>query len=313
MTLKPITSALIGAGCWLMVVVLLHPSPFHLRWGVALLLLSPLVLVPLGLGLVADEEQSAIEARLWRWIGILQLPAALTLMLAFTLPNGWQAAMLATPWLIVTILIALCGLFRGWRRGARPLAETSIDAGLIYLAVGGLWAVASRFGARPLNFDPVIVLLTAIHFHYAGFLLPLLTGLAGRVLTSRTARIAALGVIFGVPLTALGITTTQLEFDHAMESVAALVTASAGLLTAWLHCRLAMQKMQPRLVRSLWLIVALSLTFSMTLAMLYGLRFYLLLMWLDLPWMRALHGTANALGFGLVGLIAATLQRGRVE
>jgi hypothetical protein len=50
------------------------------------------------------------------------------------------------------------------------------------------------------------VLLTAIHFHYAGFALPLLTGLAGRALGGRIARIASLGVIAGVPLVAFGIT-----------------------------------------------------------------------------------------------------------
>ncbi len=304
MTLKPITSALIGAALWLLAVILLHPSPFHLRWGIALLLLSPLVIVPLGLWLVADEQPYGFEARLWRWIATLQLPAALALMLAFILPNGWRAAMLAMPWLIVTLMIAWCGLVRVWRRGVRPLAELSVDAGLIYLAVGGVWAVLSRYGARPLNFDPVIVLLTAIHFHYAGFLLPLLTGLAGRALKSRTAHRAALGVMLGVPLTAMGITTTQLGFNHAMESLAALITACAGLLTAWLHFRLAMQPQVTRLVRSLWLIAALSLAFSMTLAMMYGLRFYVPVAWLDLPWMRALHGSANALGFGLAGVIA---------
>ena len=82
MTLKPITSALIGAALWLLAVILLHPSPFHLRWGIALLLLSPLVIVPLGLWLVADEQPYGFEARLWRWIATLQLPAALALMLA---------------------------------------------------------------------------------------------------------------------------------------------------------------------------------------------------------------------------------------
>jgi hypothetical protein len=41
----------------------------------------------------------------------------------------------------------------------------------------------------------------------------------------------------------------------------------------------------------------------MLLAALYGSRFYLAVDWLDIPWMRALHGTANAVGFGVVGLL----------
>ncbi|HZS03903.1 MAG TPA: YndJ family protein [Blastocatellia bacterium] len=305
------TSALIGGGFWLATVAWLHPSPLHLRWGTSLLLLSPMVLVPLGLRLVVSADSKGIEGRLWKWASMLQLPAALALLVAFALPIGWRAAALSLPWLVVTVMISLGGLVRASRRGSGPLEELSIDAGLIYLAVGGVWAVLARSGARPLGFDPVIVLLTAIHFHYAGFLLPLVTGMAGRRLKSGIARIAALAVIAGVPLTAVGITTTQLGFSHAVESLAALLTALAGLLTAWLHFRLAIQKNQPGLVRGLWLVAALSLTFSMTLAALYGLRFYLPTAWPDIPWMRALHGTANAFGFGFAGLLAWGMASGQ--
>jgi hypothetical protein len=51
-------------------------------------------------------------------------------------------------------------------------------------------------------------------------------------------------------------------------------------------------------------VAAVSLAASMLFSALYGSRFFLPLSWLDLPWMRALHGTANALGFGLVGVVA---------
>jgi hypothetical protein len=45
-------------------------------------------------------------------------------------------------------------------------------------------------------------------------------------------------------------------------------------------------------------------------AALYGWRFYAPLAWLDIPWMRALHGTANALGFGLGGSLAWRMANG---
>ena len=54
----------------------------------ALLLLSPLVIAPLALQLVSDEQQGAFESQLWRWIATLQLPAALALMLAFIILQG---------------------------------------------------------------------------------------------------------------------------------------------------------------------------------------------------------------------------------
>jgi uncharacterized membrane protein len=79
------------------------------------------------------------------------------------------------------------------------------------------------------------------------------------------------------------------------------------MMIGWLHFRLARRRERRFLVRALWVISAASLGASMVLAALYGSRFYLPVAWLDIPWMRALHGTANALGFGLAGLWGWTL------
>ena len=49
----------------------------------------------------------------------------------------------------------------------------------------------------------------------------------------------------------------------------------------------------------------------MLLAALYGLRFYLPVAWLDIPWMRALHGSANALGFALPALLGWSMVKAR--
>ena len=47
---------------------------------------------------------------------------------------------------------------------------------------------------------------------------------------------------------------------------------------------------------------------TVVLALLYGCRAYFPLAWLDIPWMRAVHGTANALGFGLAGVLGWTVH-----
>ena len=60
-------------------------------------------------------------------------------------------------------------------------------------------------------------------------------------------------------------------------------------------------------MRGLWLVAALALAGGMALAALYGCRAYLSLPWLDIPWMRAWHGSGNALGFGLLGVLAWSL------
>jgi hypothetical protein len=300
--------AVAGGALWLLAWIVLRPSPFEVTWARMLLLLGSLVLVPLGLFVVPVEGTDRVAVRLRRIVDVAHFPAALLFAAAYLLPQGILAAALALPWLAVTGLVALFGLRRLWR-GSRRLSELCLDAGLIYLAIGGAWAVSDRLGFRPLGFDPVIVLLTAIHFHYAGFALPLVTGLAARRLDGGTARLAGAGVIAGVPLVAVGITATQLKAGPWIECLAAWVLAAAGVLSASLHLRLALVPAEARRVRFLWAVAAVSLAGSMVLAAMYGSRFYAPLPWLDIPWMRAFHGTANALGFGLAGLLAWAMAR----
>jgi hypothetical protein len=226
------------------------------------------------------------------------------LVFAFALPPGPGAAALTLPWLAFTLLTALLGLLHLRSRGARPGADACIDAGLVYLAVGGTRALLSRWGARPLDFSDIIVLATAVHFHYAGFVLPLLTGLAGRVLPGRMSRLAAAGVVMGVPLVALGITLSAIGIALP-EWLAAWFMAAASILAAALQLRVAARSAAP--VQRLLLIVAgLSLLGAMTLAALYALGSYWGLPWLDIPTMLPTHGAVNALGFALPGLLAWT-------
>jgi hypothetical protein len=230
----PNPSARLGAIVWAMALLVGRPSPFETAWARALLMLAPLVLLPLGLRLAAAPAGTAGRDGWWRTAVILQLPTAVLLGSAFLVSPGLPAAALAIPWSATTALIALLGLARARRHAAGPLSELCIDAGLVYLAIGSAWAVCDRLGVRPLDFQDVIVLLTAVHFHYAGFVLPLLTGLALRHGRGRTESLAGVGVIVGVPLVAIGITATQLNFGPALECATAWILASAGIPTAGL-------------------------------------------------------------------------------
>ncbi|MBI2825287.1 MAG: YndJ family transporter [Planctomycetia bacterium] len=298
----------IGLAVWLIALAIFHPSPFDLAWSWLALLLAPLVLVPLGLRLGRDgDSETGLAGALARLALRLQLPTALLLAVSFTLPQGAWAAGLAVPWLVTTACIALAGAARVKRRGFSPPADLAIDAGWMMLVVGGIGTVLSRYGAQPLDFPPVIILLTGIHFHFAGFLLPVLTGLAARRLPGTMADGACLCAIASVPLLAVGITATQLGWGSVLESAAACLTAAGGALVAVQHLRLAGQKDWPPRARVLWAAAGAALAASMALAALYGCRHWLPLAWLDIPWMRALHGTANALGFAALGTWAWTL------
>jgi hypothetical protein len=301
--------AAVGGVVWLAFVVWHHPSPFEIGWGVSLLLLSPLVLVPLGL-LLADQFPSTPFADgILRQVARYQLPAATLAATAFLMSEGVAAALLCGPWWIVTGLIALAGVDRIRWRGLSAYAANCFDAGLVYVVIGAGWLVMSRAGLRPLDFPPVIVLLTAMHFHHAGFVLPLLAGLAADADRGGLARAGAMGVVAGVPLVAVGITATQLGLPPVLESVVVTITSASAFLVAMTHLRLAAHREWPRKLRVLFAVAGTSLAISMLLALTYGWRFFLPVQFLDIPWMRATHGTANAFGFALTGMIAWNLRR----
>jgi hypothetical protein len=84
--------------------------------------------------------------------------------------------------------------------------------------------------------------------------------------------------------------------------VSAWLMALSAAAVGWMHFRLALTPQYPLETRILWMMSALSLLGGMLLAALYGSRFLLPVDWLDIPMMRALHGTLNAVGFGFFGV-----------
>lgn len=300
--------AMIGGVAWIAFVALRVPHLQHAEWALALLLLSALVLVPLALELANDEDERGGVAVWVALTRLAQLPAAFLLVWACVKPAGNWAAVLSLPWVAMCGMVATLGWQRarrgGWRRSFDRLCG---DVGLIFLGVGGAWVFADRAGARPLNFEPAVVALTAVHFHFAGLLLPLLAGRVARALPeSRMATRAAVGSLLGVPAVAVSVTATQLGWGTAFESAAGCGLALAGMAVAVLHVRLATEERMGSVVtRGLLLGAGVSLFLGMTLAAAYALRGSVgALAWLDLPTMRAVHGSLNALGFGLCGVLA---------
>src|SRR4030095_7036112 len=103
--------------------------------------------------------------------------------LSLILETGLTAALLAVLTLALHLLVALFGLSRLLPRGLLPIEELSIDAGLLYLPVAGFWFVVYRLGIQPVGFGETIILLTVVHFHFAGFATPIIAGMTGRLLS----------------------------------------------------------------------------------------------------------------------------------
>jgi hypothetical protein len=239
----------------------------------------------------------------------LQLPAALPLMVAFALPPGIPAVLCALPWVLYTGLLALVGLSRWWSHRRDSFAEWAICAGPLFVAIGGGWLLMSRLGVEPLGFREPIVLLTAAHFHHAGFVLPVLAGLAARASRSRLGPVAAVGVMVGVPLVAVGITARQLDAGLAWLDIAcAGFLVIACLLTAFLQARAAMAGDEP-VGRILLLASSLSLFAAMLTAAAYALGTLWDPPWIDIPTMSRTHALINALGFALLGCIGWNVRQ----
>lgn len=306
--------AMAGGVAWVGWVAWRVPGLEHGVWAQALLLFAAFVLVPLALELADDRNEVGRVVWWVAWTRVGQLPAALLLAWSCVLPTGGGAAIAALPWVVVCGMIATTGWLRV-RHGKlrRSFDRLCSDLAFVFLGVGGAWVFADRAGHRPLGFDEAIVTLTAVHFHFAGLLLPLLSGLTVRKFPeSRLATRAAVGVLLGVPAVAAGITATQLGWGPAFEGAAGCGLALAGGAVAVLHVRLATEKSTGGLVtRGLFFVAGAALFFGMVLAAAYAARGVSgsTPAWLTVPWMRAVHGTVNAVGFGLCGVLA--WSRGR--
>lgn len=293
--------ALVGLAAWACFVGGIQPAPPE-----AFLLLAALSIVPLG-GQLAAGESPRRPLRL----ALLGQPGAAVLMAASLAQNsGLQAATLVIPWLLVTLLVGLEGA-RRLRDGPWTLPEMVEATGLAYLAIGGVWTVATRLGLRPLGFPNVIVVMTAVHFHYAGFVLLLLASRVVREYRGPLGVTAALGSVAGVPLVAIGITESQLGLGlttpRLLEVTAAVVMASSAILVGFLQAGLAVRGSMPMIPRFLLFASGLSVLVPMCLAVAYAGGAFMSRVWVDILQMFQFHGAFNALGFSLLGLLGWSL------
>ncbi len=271
-----------------------------------ILLLGILVIIPLGLSLVPNA-QSENNSLLYRAAILAQPVGAVAGAVSFLLNSGGSAAILASSWLLVTVMIAVFGFLRLLRRGPVFSREMCIDAGMLYLPVGGIWLVVSRLGIQPIGFGDTIVLLTAMHFHFAGFAAPILAGLAGRTLPgsqplSKVFALAGICIIGSMPLIAAGIT-----FSPALALVGALIISTGLILLAVLVVGWVLRSLNSFAAQTLLVASSLSSICAMIFACLYAYSIVAKTVIVDIPQMAMSHGILNSFGFTLCGLLAWSL------
>ena len=166
--------------------------------------------------------------------------------------------------------------------------------------MGALFLTADRLGVAPLGFAPLIILLTAVHFHFAGFGLLALGSLAASG-GHAASRVGTLALAAGMPLTAAGFT-----FDSPGVSLLGALVVGAGSLvvaTALVASGLvaSVRATQPvqRLASSLGglaLLAGVPLGVTWAFAAVAGVTF------LDVDTMVRVHGGLNAAGVVLGSL-----------
>lgn len=274
---------------------------------VGLFLVGPLLIVPLGMRLIPSLGDG-LPDDIMRGVRRVALPAGLLLALAFALPTGPWAAALAVPWLLAAGLAALAAGIAALRtirqgRGRRPGPEYAVWAALAFLVVGAGNAVADRAGVQPFGFSPTIVLLTAVHFTFAGFALTLVGVLADLARPSRHHVWAFGALIVGIPITAVGF------LGIALAAWLGAMSVALGGFGIGLAVFRAAGVLRTGGARALARLAGLTLLVSMPLAAVYAMGAWLGIAWLDLPTMARTHGFLNVVGFAIPAMVAWTIDR----
>lgn len=299
-----------GATAWAAVAVLARVGAVRIGVIELMFLIGPLVIVPLGLEL----GRIGVE-RIGFWGDMaqsLQPLGAIFAVVATVMGPGFRAGALACGWMVVCGCAAVAGaleLFslqqsRGHSNEASAskwVALVAIAVAKIDLAVGGAWLVASRLGMRPIGIQEPIGLLTAVHFHFAGF--------ATAMIASATVRFAArngqarwlqrvvLAILVLPFVVAIGFVISPVLKMVAAAAFSIAVAVFAGFMWS------VSGKAESRQARMLMRIATGAIFVGMGLSSGYAVTDFLKSDALTIPRMASTHGILNAVGFCLVGLL----------
>ena len=296
--------AIAGAAVWAGMAVLARIGIARVGAIELLFLFAPLVIVPLGMELSRGIGGSDVIHELARRLQPLGAGLA---VVAIWLPPGKKAACFAIGWLVVCVLMGgsgMMGLARApWLDAGGGARATSIVICIarMDLAVGGAWLVASRWGMRPMGIQEPIGLLTAVHFHFAGFATAII-GAATLRFAERDAqhkwlrRLVLMVAMFPAAVAAGFVISPVVKMGAAV-----LFSASvAGLAIA---VRAYGRKAHDGTARIFLQVAAGAIFMGMVLSGAYAVADYMGSDALTIPEMARTHGILNAVGFCLAGLL----------
>ncbi len=335
-----------GAAAWAGVAVLARMGIARIGVIELMFLFAPLVIVPLGieLGRVKGFE-SGVARGLAAAAQTLQPVGAVLAVVAVCLSPGERAGFLAGAWMVVCGIMAsaavveLGALVLGPAStgpaaeiekltGEAPVAtrvaavsgqpsrlsRIAGDVACVDLAVGGGWLVASRLGWRPMGIQEPIGLLTAVHFHFAGFATAMIAGATLRFAEVRFAgrdgwlrwlrRVVVL--VLGMPfLVAAGFVISPGLKMGAAVVFSASVAGLAGFV--WMCAG----HVEGGTARGFLRTAAGAVFVGMALSGTYAVADFVKSELLPIPRMASTHGVLNAVGFCLLGLLGWMVESAR--
>lgn len=233
----------------------------------------------------------------WSWAVV---GAALLASFSLQDPPRATRAAFAMPWVAVAVVLAAVAGWR-WLRQDRSLEAIVWPASLAYLVVGTVWLLLHSLRIEPVGVEPPFVLLTAVHFHYAGFTATLLAALVRRQTAAASPRLSAAmiaAVVLAPPIVALGFT-----FVGVLQVIGAALLTGGLFALSWLTLRHVVPRVTDRLARSLLVVSALAVLVPMVLALQWAIGWNFDTPALSIPMMARTHGVVNALGFTLCGVL----------
>jgi len=301
-----------GAAVWAGLAVLARMGMARLGAIELLFLFAPLVIVPLGMEL---GRVFGGRGRLQELARRLQPAGGALAVVAMWLPPGRRAGLVALGWLLICALAAGAGfvdLLRAlWAVAGGGARATRIVIGIaqVDLAVGGTWLLASRLGMRPMGIQEPIGLLTAVHFHFAGFATAMI-GAATLRFSERRGKhswlTALVLMVAGLPF----VVAAGFVISPAVKMAAALLfsVSVAGLA---ISLRAFGRRAENATARILLQVAAGAIFAGMVLSGTYAVADYLGSNALTIPQMARTHGILNAVGFCLPGLLGWLVESSR--
>lgn len=307
------TCATAGAAVWAGMAVLARVGMARMGAIELLFLFGPLVIVPLGLEL---GRGMGITGRVAELARRLQPVGAALAVAAMWIGPGRRAGLLAVGWLVICVLVAGSGFVdlvralwtdagggAGATRSAYATRSIRATVGIarMDLAVGGAWLVASRLGMRPMGIQEPIGLLTAVHFHFAGFATAMIGAatlqFAERRGEQRWLRRLVL-LVAGLPI----VVAAGFVISPVLKMGAAILFSAsvAGLAVVVRACG---RKAENPTARILLQVAAGAIFAGMVLSGAYAIADYMGSDVLTIPQMARTHGVLNAVGFCLAGLL----------